>query len=310
VQKDIAYNVTGQTFDWLCPEGRPDSVTSMDVYAMTTGDNGATESALSGSPSIDSVSTTVSGASGLAQTDRKKILLTATAGIVIGRTYLLTNATGEKEWVTISEIGSGYVRAKHDLRNDYASADTFKSTRIYDSFAAVWVQNANKISDDADPNPGYRVRLEYAVGSATYVHYGYFDLVRAQPTAAVTPADMDRFLVGWRDLLPMDDQEDGGQRLIDTAIDEVAMQFYAIGKADEMMRNAFVYAELVKRAAAVELWRAQVNAGAEADVRMSEAQQRFDEMLEKTIKTSTVAAFADDTGGAGERVPGTPILAQ
>ena len=310
IEQNIAYGVTGQTFDWLCPEGRPSSIVSMDVYRLDVGDNGAAEAALSGSPSIDTVSTTVSGASGLSQSDRKKILLTATTGIVVGRAYLLTSATGEKEWVHIREIGSGYVRAKSDLRNDYAAADTFVSTRIYDSFASSWLQDPNNLSDDADPNPGYRVRVEYVVGSTTYVHYGYFDLLRAQPTSAVTPADMEDFQPGWLDMLPADEQEDGGTRLIATASDEVTLQLYAVEKADEMLRNQFVRSELIKRAAVVELWRSRIVAGAEVGDAFVEAQTRFSQILEKLVKTHAAVAFADDTGGAGERVSGTPILVQ
>jgi len=310
IEQNIAYDVTGQTFDWVCPEGRPSSITSMDVYQMNVGDNGTAETALSGSPSIDSASTTVSGASGLSQSDRKKILLTATTGIVAGRAYLLTSATGEREWVHIREIGSGYVRAKSDLRNDYAAADTFVSTRVYDAFDSSWVQDSNNLSDDSDPNPGYRVRIAYVVDGATYVHYGYFDLLRAQPTAAVTPADMENFQPGWLDLLPADEQEDGGTRLIATASDEVTLQLYAVEKADEMMRNQFVQSELIKRAAVVELWRSKIVAGAEVGDAFLEAQTRLSQILEKLVKTHAAVTFADDTGSAGERVSGTPILVQ
>ncbi len=244
---DILYGVTGQSLYFDCPEGRPSSVTSSTVYANTTGDNGTTESALTGSAAVEtSPDTTFDAASGDGQADPRKCNLTATTGTAIGRVYLATNATLEREFVEVRAISSAdHIIAREPLQNSYAATDTFVSTRITHSVDSTWVADSSNISGDIDPNAKYRWRLVYVVSSVTYVHDLYFDLLRYAGRHDVTPMDVDRKFPGWLDRLPTYYREDQGRALIDEAYKEIKYDLYNELKADQAIRNREVLNELV-----------------------------------------------------------------
>ncbi len=246
---DILYGVTGQSLYFDCPEGRPSAVTSSTVYVNTTGDNGTTESALTGSAAVEtSPNTTFDQLSGQssANGDYRYCYLTATTGIVRGRNYLATNATGEQEWVEAQSIASAdYIIAREPLANSYTSADTFVSTRVTHAVDSTWVADSSNISGDIDPNAKYRWRLVYVVSSVTYVHDLYFDLLRYAGRHDVTPVDVDRKFPGWLDRLPTYYREDQGRALIDEAYREIKYDLYNELKADQSIRNREVLNELV-----------------------------------------------------------------
>src|SRR5687767_3446192 len=127
---DILYGVAGQTLVFDAPEGRPSSVTSVDVRAWDAADDGDDEFSLTGSVETNP-NTTLDAAAGASQTNPRNVPLAATTGIAIGRTYLITHATTAlKEWAEVESITSAdSVAVRHPLHNDYASSATFQSTR-------------------------------------------------------------------------------------------------------------------------------------------------------------------------------------
>jgi len=91
----LIYNVTGQVIEWYPPQseltrdGAP-AAASYRVFAGTQNNDDTPKIALS-TASLDAVSTTVNGASGYSLANRNRILLASTAGITVGRRYLLTS---------------------------------------------------------------------------------------------------------------------------------------------------------------------------------------------------------------------------
>lgn len=250
---DILYNVTGQKLVFDCPEGRPSSVTSSDVYLNSYGDDDDTEAATTGIAAVETnPNTTFDAASGSGETDPRICNLAATTGIAKNRRYLATDATGEKEWVEVIAITSATsVQARFPLRNAYANADTFESTRVTHAIDATWVADKTNISV-VDPNPYYRWRLEYVVDSVTYVANVFFDLVRASGTTTVTGQDVDGAYprMNWLHNLAAEDQEDGGERVIREAYRQVKLKMSTAGRADEAARNREVIDDLVIHRAA------------------------------------------------------------
>lgn len=298
----LYYNVTGQTLVWDAPEGRPDTVTSVAVYPASTGDDGTAESATTGSATVETnPDTTFDAASGDGQADPRKCNLTATTGIVVGRQYLVTNSTGETEWVEVREIASAdYVIARNPLANAYAASDTFESTRISISVDSTWIADEANISADSDPNPGYRVRWVYVKDSVTYVHDDYFDVVRYSGEDDVTPEDVDAESPGWINRLPTYHREDRGARLIDAAADDVHFDFFRYGFDDSMVRNREVKRKLVIKRAVLNQVRHSVDGGrAEFVPALEVARADYDALLMGLVTvTNKTAMDVDAEGGA------------
>ena len=88
--QDVTFNVTGQSLFLDVPEGRPSSVTSVQVRHWYEGDDQTVQWTVS-DQAVDSVNTIFDAASGVSETDPRKLNLNATTGIVKGRTYLATD---------------------------------------------------------------------------------------------------------------------------------------------------------------------------------------------------------------------------
>ncbi len=303
MNQDILYNVTGQTVYLDCPEGRPSSVTSATVYPMTTGDDGTSESAL-GTPAVETnPNTTFDATSGLGETNPNLCNLAATTGIAIGRIYLATNAASESEWVEVKEISSGAsVTTRHPLENAYASADSFVSTRITATVDSTWVADKTNITDDLDPNPGYRVRWVYVVNSTTYVRDTYFDLVRYKGQHNVRALDVDAVVPGWIDALPNEHREDRGQRLIDAAYTSAKCDMMEATAADELIRHREVIDELVKYKAVLKAEEAKVILGATQNpLSLEVAERNYNRLFDGLIRITHKTAQSVDSTGAGAR---------
>jgi len=78
--QDIVYGVTGQTVYFDAPEGRPSSVTSVEVFLWDVSDDDTAEAAV-GSGSVETnPNTTIDAASGYGQTDARVLNVAATTG--------------------------------------------------------------------------------------------------------------------------------------------------------------------------------------------------------------------------------------
>jgi hypothetical protein len=301
--QDIIYGVTGQSLHFDAPEGRPSSVTSVTVYPATTGDDGTSEDATSGSATVETnPDTTVDAASGISQADARKLNVAATTGVEVGRRYLLTSAAnGGREWIEVARfVANDYITCAYPLLNDYVTNDTLESTRITASVDSTWIADSANISDDYDPNPGYRVRWVYVVGGKTYAHDAYFDVVRYPSGHGVTSADMNDFRPQWHHEVSHFHRDDGGQRLIDEAYRQVRWDMHEAGVPDEMVRHSEGVDHLVKYKAFAELLKSKLFAGGAVDagaveLAMSDYQSRLDQLIRVTVKLPVAA----DTSGAG-----------
>lgn len=245
--QDILFGVTGQTVYFDAPEGRPSSVTSVDVFLWDESDNSAGQSAV-GTGSVETnPATTTDAAAGPSQADTTKVPLTATTGCAIGRRYLLTDADSFSEWIEVVNIQSAaHVHARHPLHNDFTTGAAFVSTRIQATVDSTWVADEAYLNNTAGPNPAYRVRWVYVVNSVTYVADTYFNLVRYAGAHGVRPQDVELTSPGWLDRLPVDHRNDQGRRLIDEAYRAVKIDLHQIWTDDAMVANAEIVDELTR----------------------------------------------------------------
>lgn len=293
--QDITFGVTGQSLYWDCPEGTPSSITSVTVYRMEAGDDTTAESATTGSPSIDLVSTTVDAASGYGQTNPRLVNLTSTANINIGQHYVLIAADSEREWIEPVSIDSGVsITARHPLQNTYASGDTFKGVRINQALDSTWVSTTSKLTDGPDPNPGYRVRWVYVVNGFTCVHDGYFDLVRYAGTHSLLPTDIESMYPDFRDQLPTYHRIDEGRRLLADSAEDVRFELLANGVDDASVRDV----DAMNRAILLRFGMRMARWGTDPEV-LRLATEDYDNHMNKIFRIVARVKQAADTGGGG-----------
>jgi hypothetical protein len=300
--QDILFDVTGQTVYFDAPEGRPSSVTSVEVFRWDVSDDSTAESAVGAGSVETNPNTTLDGsAAALA----RSIPLTATTDIAVARRYLVTNAAGLKETVEVDSItAADSVTVKHPLHNDYATGATFQTTRIQATVDATWAADSSNITaDDVGPNPMYRVRWVYVVGGVTYVADTYFNLVRYGARHGVQPQDLESLVPGWLDTLPSDHRNDQGRRLIDDAYREARIDLHQVDLAASSIAESEIVDELV-RLKAVELgeW-ARFYSGSGDSMRADVASKRYQARLDALIRIVSRVPVRDKTGAA------TPVVA-
>lgn len=305
--QDILFEITGQKVYFDCPEGRPSSVTSVEVFPWDVSDDQTAETAV-GSPSIETnPNTTLDDTAGSGSSDPNNIPLTATTDVTRERVYLVTAASGLREWAEIESITSGVsARAKHPLHNAYASGATFQSTRIQATIDSTWVADTGNLTgwEAAGPNPMYRVRWVYVVSGSTYVADTYFNLVRYASRHGVTPQAMEVMIPGWLNTLPTDHRNDQGRRLIDDAYREVRIDMHGVDLAASAVAESEIVDELV-RYKTLELgeW-AKYFTSPNADVTKAEqATKRYTTRNDSLIRIVSRVPVRDETGAA------TPVVA-
>lgn len=297
--QDILFGVSSQTLVFDAPEGRPSSVTSVDVRAWNASDDDSDEFTLTGSVEANP-NTTLDGAAGPSQTNPRNVPLTATTGIEIGRAYLIAHATSAlKEWAEVESITSAdSVTVRHPLHNDYAATATFQSTRITASVDNTWAADETNILDSG-ANPMYRVRWVYVVGGVTYVADTYFNLVRYGARHGVVPQDVDLLFNGWLDALPTDYRNDQGRKLIEDAYRAVKIDLHGINLDDAAIAEAEIVDELVRYRAIERFEWTQFLSSRNGDqtrhlAAKQEYMQRLDSLLRLAMKTPV-----RDADGAG-----------
>jgi len=305
VAQDILFDVTGQTLYYDAPEGRPSSVTSVDVFSWDVGDDQTAESA-AGAGSVESdPNTTLDAAAGPSQSNPRNIPLTATTGVAATRTYLVTGAAGLKEWVEVDSVTSAdSVTAKHPLHNDYAIGATFQTTRIQATVDPTWVADTANLSTSIEMsgNPMYRVRWVYVVSGKTYVADTYFNLVRYAAKHGVSPQDIESMMPGWLDRLPTDHRNDQGRRLIDDAYRSIRVDMRQLDLSPSSVACAEITDELI-RLKTIELgeW-ARFMEGGSDETRAKAAERRYMARLDSLLRIVARLPVRDETGAA------TPIV--
>lgn len=299
--QDIIFGVTGQKVYFDCPEGRPSSVASVEVFSWSSADDYA---ALTASGAVETdPSTTVDAASGAGQSNPNQLNVAATTGFAVGRSYLVTAADGYKEWFTVADIDSGnYVTAQHPLHNAYASSDTVQTTRIQATVDSTWVADDTNLDDSAGPNPAYRVRWVYVHNSITYVADTYFSLVRYVGTHGVRPQDIEAIHPGWLDRLPTDHRRDQGRALVNEAYRMVKLDLHEVWTDDAMVANAEVLDDLT-RSKVLELGEfARALAGSTgAELAHQLARDAYRSRLDAMLRIGSKVPIRDVTGAASAR---------
>jgi hypothetical protein len=296
--QDIYFGVANQSLHFDAPEGRPSSVTSVEIFPWDASDDGDSEWSATGAVESNP-NTLVDAASGYGQSDASVIAVAATTGFATDRSYLITSALGHREWFDVLRIASAdTVTARHPLHNAYTTADTVQSTRITASVDASWVADEGNLRDDAGPNAAYRVRWVYVVAGVTHVADTYFNLTRYAGTHGVRPQNVESLVAGWMDRLPTDHRGNQGRTLIDDAYTAVKLDLHTVWTDDAMLANTEVVDELT-RYKVVELTEfAKILAGG-GDTTMYQVardayRNRFDSLKRITDKTPT----RDSSGAA------------
>jgi hypothetical protein len=295
---DVLFGVSGQSIYFDAPEGRPSSVTSVEVFSWASSDDVAE---LAGSGSVETnPNTTLDGAAGPSVANPRNLPLTATTGIAVGRTYLVTGAASLKEWVEVESITSAdSITAKHPLHNDYASGATFVSTRMTTSIDNTWAADETNIDETSGPNPMYRVRWVYVVSGTTYVADTYFNLIRYGARHGVTPQDVEADYAGWMDKLPVDHRNDQGRRLIEEAYRAVKIDLHAIEIDDATVAEAEIMDELVRCRVIERFEWAQFLSNRSADQsRHLAARGYYQERLDSLVRLASKVPIRDSTGAA------------
>jgi hypothetical protein len=306
-KQDIKFNVASQTLSFDAPEGRPSSVTDVQVWQDTDGEEAQEESATTGSGSVESVNTTFDVASGVSQDDPTLFYLAATTNIAVDRIYWATNAYSQIEPVEVIKIVSAdSVRIRNTPSYDYANGDAFQSRRISITLATDWVGDTDNLSDPLCPRPQYRVAWTYVVGGATYYATTWFDLVRKPFLTTVTPVDVDRLARGWLARLSTDDQAGNGQRVIDEAVHQVKLDLWERGITAYALRHSDVLNELVRLRAVWLVSEQAFREGGVAQLAMELDRKNYWDRVANLVSSSQ-AQIQVTADGAGSTAPRAPL---
>lgn len=301
----ILFGQSGQSVYFDCPQGRPSAVTSATVWEESDDDDSTAAQAALGAPAIESVSLTFNAASGASESDPRKLNLASTTGLVRGRQYLATAATGETEWVELARIDSANTNAyaRSDLLHDYASADTLVSTRITATVDATWVADDTNLSNPLSPRPRYRVVWVYTVAGIVYRGASFVDLVRYPAMHSVTAADIDRLSRGWLSRLANEDRIGQGEAVIKEAAYQVKHDLWRRDLASYAHRNSEVLNELIRRKAVFLVAQAAYRHGAVARELVDYESQNYQAYFEGLVGESKVNQQVTTDGAAAVITP-------
>ena len=243
---ELIYAVAGQTLTAYPPEWLDGVPSSITVKVFEGGDSNDDTEEWTASGSADSVSTTVSTASGASQTYRNRVYLTALTNVVVGRTYRLANAAGQVELVTVKDIVSAtsYVVLDADLAYDYAiTTSTFKGLLMSVAVDATWKSDEDNVLSAYEPN--YRVQWAYTLNSLARVCWTYCRLVRQPWRSGVTVQDLRSY---WPDVPYSEAPDKRGEALraqIDAAENCVRADLLTAGLRPDSIRDGDIVRQLV-----------------------------------------------------------------
>lgn len=305
---DITFGVSGQTVEYRVPQGRPTSAT-FSVFNDYAADDDTAE--FSGTATVESVNqSALSGASGPSQTDPNRINVVST-NVTTARKYLV--AEGQRqEWVSPVEVGSGYVRARHPLKNDYTTAATFVGSTITAAIDNTWAGSEENLSEHSDPNPSYRVRWAIVVGSETFIAYSYFDLVRAPVLHQIDIDDINGRAPGLMATMPTEYRVEQGRPLLEAAWRAVKADLAVCRLDVDAFRNDEALDELMIMKSlyvlAIGGWKPQ--AFPSVSEYLAEVRRDYDRYLEQHVKVNTPYKMATDTTGSASPIVSTPFFAK
>lgn len=309
--QEVIFGLAGQSFFYDVPEGRPSSP-AVTVYPYSSDDDGTTESATTGSCSVDSVNTTIVAD---VSAGSNTITVDDATGLARGRSYLLVGDDGRSELVEVAAFAGTDVVLRQPLINAYAADATFQGCRITVAVNSTWVSTKSKVTDVLDSTwrttivnqpdwspgaAGYRLRWTYTVDSVARLGVSFADLVRYQAKNLVTPLDVDRRFPGFFDRLPTDYRPDQGSTLIAEAFDAVKMDLLGDNQALRRIRNTEVIRDLVIARANVMASENAVLAGGSNLDAVRTAREIYDRRYDQLMREPKVPV--DQTGGGASAV--------
>lgn len=296
----LAFDSTGQELEVYPPDGEvvaggpPSSAT----YSIYLGSQSLQDDPELGptAATLDAVSTTCDAASGASQTNRKRVNLTATTSIVVGRRYLLTNALGQREVVTVASISSGaYVDVTKPLVYDYSAADTFKGLRLSFVIDADFVADEEYINDHGDP---YRVLWSYTVNSLPRQSWTTFDVHRTPQKSLLSIDDLrevipDIHLAEW-----IDQRGQNFEPQLRAAVRDLQVDVRAAGYDPDDIQDPQVYQRLLLQKWAVTVAKGYRFTAPALQPWIDSLAMDYSNLLDKTINVAFRAWATESTTGA------------
>jgi len=298
---DVIYNVTGQVVETYPPEMN-DGAPSAATCTVWLGDmplNGTSE--FSPSVTIDSVSTTVSSASGYSQSNRRKVFLASTSNVTVGRLYRLLNTDGQSEIAIPSRVVSGsYIEVEDDLRFDYAATSTFVGLRMTFTVDSTWVATANKVLPPYWVS--YKAVWSYTLDSLPRQHYTYLRLVRQAAHHSITWRDLAR---RWPEVIDDESRSKRGQQfryVIDDAWDTFRFDFRSDGYEPAQIRDTELVNRIVLAGALKRLAQTGATPGGRtvADV-VKEMTDEYGGLYSKAVSTLKIPIDEGTLGAASQK---------
>lgn len=307
MRQALIYGLTGQLVEMYPPEeivvaeGAPTAAATFKVWR---GDQSNDDTPIqTGSATLDSVATTVSVASGVSQTDRRKISLTALTGIDPRRAYCVANASEQRQVVTPFEVAAAHVTVENDLAFDYPiTTSTFKGLRqtfVIDAAFIALITNINTGERLAVP---YRVQWTYATPASITRHlWTYFDVVRQAGQHSVTSKALealfpDSILMEWRA-----QRGSNFERQLQAAWKQVVFDLTVCGIDVNTIRDGHVLDHLVELAFLWVVARAGLSPhGRVTETYVAQCREDYKQACAEAFKAPDKPVVPIDTGTTGE----------
>jgi hypothetical protein len=296
---ELIYGQTGQVVEHYPPEmleGVPSSASAI-VFRGSQDADDTGNAEFAPAVSIDAVATTVDAASGQSQPLRRRLYLTATTGIAVGRQYRLANAAGQREVVVpVAVVTDDYLTLQDDLKYDYTTADALTGSRLSWTVDATWVADeSNLLHPELPP---YRVIWTYTIASLVRRDYSYLRLVRQVSTHHVTLRTIQGY---WPDV-SLDEQLNrrgqGFDYMISAAWDRVRIDIITSGYKPDQFRDTEIIDQLVTlKALQVMAMMGMFPSGRDPEAWAAETKLDYDNLLGRSI-LNLKAQIDQSTSGA------------
>lgn len=315
--QELVYNLTGQSWYYDPPEGRPDASPTPTVRVilnLADDDTAEVQAATTGTVSIDSVNTTTSVA---LAAGADTITLTSGTGVTKGMRYVLGAAlTSTSEMVEVVSVSGSTAKVRRPLVNGYSAGAIFQGTRMTIGVDSTWIATKSKITDilattwrtDSEASSawgagyaGYRLRWTYSVNGTPCLGVSYADVARYVSKNLVTPSDVDQRFPGWIDLLPTDYRADQGAALVAEAFQAVKVDLMVDNQTLRRVRNTEVIRELVIYRANLIATEARVLMGAASNSARELAQALYQGRYDQLVREPKIQV--DQIGGGAAAAP-------
>lgn len=295
----LVYNLTGQTVEFYPPEwadGVPSAAATYKVWQGSESMDNTPE--FTGTATADSVDTTFDAASGFSETNRRTANLAATTSITVGAFYRAANAISQAELLEVGAITSTVsVTVRHEMKRDYASADTFKGLRQTLTIDPTFIALEEKINATNDP---WKIEWSYTINSVARKHMTFFDVVRVAKQHNVVAEDLYDLRADLEFTEPTSQRGEAWEPQIEAGFVMVTDHLRDYKITVSQVRDAERLDNLVKHAAML-IIAEDGNApdGRDTQVYVEERQAKYQARLENVRND-----FHRDTGSDGAITPG------